>query len=46
MGVIPPKAVINRFPQVGGNQTTEASGVVFDPIQRGEGMETPLPMTP
>ena len=30
-------------PQVGGNQTTEASGVVFDPIQGNEGMETPLP---
>ena len=25
MGAIPPKAVINRFPQVGGNRTTEAS---------------------
>ena len=39
MGAIPNKAVINRFPQVGGNRTTEASGV----FQGGEGMETPLP---
>ena len=43
MGAIPPKAVINRFPQVGGNRTTEASGVVVDPIQGCEGVETPLP---
>ena len=43
MGAIPPKAVINCFPQVGGNRTTEASGVVFDPIQGDEGVETPLP---
>ena len=43
MGAIPPKAVINRFPQVGGNQTTEASEVIFDPIQGDEGMETPPP---
>ena len=31
----------NRFPQVGGNQTTEASEVVFNPIQGDKGMETP-----
>ena len=31
MGTIPPKAVINRFPQVWGNRRTEASEVVFDP---------------
>ena len=43
MGAIPPKAVINRFPQVGGNQTTEASEVVFDPTQGDEGMEIPPP---
>ena len=43
MGAIPPKAVINRFPQVGGIQTTEASGVIFDPIQGAEGIETLLP---
>ena len=43
MGAIPPKAVISCFPQVGGNRTTEASGVVFNPIQGGEGVETPLP---
>ena len=43
MGAIPPKAVTNRFPQVGGNRTTEASGVIFDPIQGDEGVENPLP---
>ena len=43
MGGIPPKAVINCFPQVGGNQTTEASEVIFNPIQGGEGVKTPLP---
>ena len=41
MGTISPKAVTNRFPQVGGNQTTEASEVVFDPIIGDEGVETP-----
>ena len=46
MGAIPPKAVTNCFPQVRGNQTTEASVVVFDPIQGDEGVETPPPMTP
>ena len=43
MGATPHKAVTNRFPQVGGNQTLEAPGVVFDPTTRGEGVETPLP---
>ena len=43
IGAIPPKAVINRFLQVGGNRTTEASEVVFDPIQEHEGLETPSP---
>ena len=43
MGAIPPKAVINRFPQVEGNPTTEASEVVFDPIQGDDGVETPPP---
>ena len=43
MGAIPPKAVTNCFPQVGGNRTTEASEVVFDPIQGDEGVETPPP---
>ena len=33
----------NHFPQVGENQTTEASEVVFDPIQGDKGMETPPP---
>ena len=46
MGAIPPKAVINRFPQVGGNRTTETSEVVLDPTQGDEGVETPPPMTP
>ena len=51
MGATPHKAVTNRFPQVGGNQTSEAPEVVFDPTTGGEGMETsplkPLPpMTP
>ena len=43
MGATPPKAVTNRFPQVGGNRTTEASENVFDSIQGDEGMETPPP---
>ena len=43
MGATPHKAVTNRFPQVGGNRTSEAPGVVFDPTTRGEGMETPPP---
>ena len=46
MGATPPKAVINRFPQVGENRTTEASEVIFDPIQGDEGVETPPPITP
>ena len=37
------KAVTNRFPQEGGNRTSEAPGVVFDPTTGGEGVETPLP---
>ena len=41
MGAAAPRAVTSHFPQVGGNQTTEASEVVFDPIQGDEGMETP-----
>ena len=43
MGAIPPKAVISRFSQVGGNRTTEASEIVFDPTQGEEGVETPSP---
>ena len=46
MGATPPKAVINRFPQSGGNRTTEAPEVVLDLIPGGEGVETPPPMTP
>ena len=46
MGATPHKAVTNRFPHEGGNQTSEAPGVVFDPII-GEGAWKPLfPMTP
>ena len=43
MGVTPPKAVTNRFPQVWGNRSTEASEVIFDSIQGDEGMEIPPP---
>ena len=43
MGAIPPKAVTNHFPQVGGNRTSEAPGVVFNPTQGDKGMETPPP---
>ena len=43
MGATPPKAVTNRFPRVGGNRITEASEVIFDPIQGDKGMETPPP---
>ena len=42
IGATPPKAVTNRFPQVGENRTTEASEVVFDPIQGDEAWK-PLP---
>ena len=41
MGVTPIKAVTNHFPKVGGNRTTEALKVVFDPTQGDEGVETP-----
>ena len=37
------KAVTNRFPLVGGNQTAEAPKVVFDPTQGDKGVETPPP---
>ena len=40
MGAIPPKAVTNRFPQVGGNLLTEASEVIFAPIHGDKGVET------
>ena len=43
MGAIYPKAVTNHFPQVGGNRTTEASEVIFDPIQVDVVVETPPP---
>ena len=43
MGAILPRAVTNRFPEVGGNQTKEASEVIFDHIQGDEIVETPPP---
>ena len=43
MGAIPYKAVTIRFPQVGENRTSEAPGVIFDPTQGDEGVETPPP---
>ena len=43
LGATPPKAVTNRFPQVGGNRISEAQRVVFDPTQWDEGIETPPP---
>ena len=43
MGATPHKAVTNCFPQAGGNRTSEAPGVVFDPTLWDEGMETPPP---
>ena len=41
MGAIPHKAVTNRFLPTGGNKTSDAPGVVFDPTIGEE--ETPLP---
>ena len=41
MGATPLKAVTNRFPPAGENQTSEAPGFVFDPTIGEE--ETPLP---
>ena len=46
MGAIPHKAVTNCFPQAGGNQTSEAPRVVFDPTLGDEGVEILFPMTP
>ena len=43
MGATPHKVVTNRFPQVGGNRTSEAPGVIFDPTLGDEGVETPPP---
>ena len=45
-GATPHKAVTNRFPQVGGDRTSEARGAVFDPSLGDESMETPPPNTP
>ena len=49
MGATPHKAVTNRFPQAGGNRTSEAPGVIFDPTLGDEGVDPPPhfpPMTP
>ena len=43
MGATPHKAVTNRFLQVGGNQTSEAPGALFDPTLGDKGVETPPP---
>ena len=43
VGVSPLQAVNNRFPQVGGNQTTEAPDVVCDLTLGDEGVEPPPP---
>ena len=43
MGANSSQSSNQSFPQVGGNQTQEASGVVFDSIQGDEGVETPPP---
>ena len=43
MGAIPPKAVTNRFPQREENKTSEAPGVVSNPIIGEGGIETSLP---
>ena len=43
MGATPLKAVTNHFPQVGGNRTSEAPRIVFDPTLGGESVETPPP---
>ena len=43
MGSTPLKAVTNRFPQAGGNQISEAPGVIVDPTLGEEVMENPFP---
>ena len=43
MGATPHKAVTNHFPREGGNRTSEAPGVIFDPTTGGRGVETLLP---
>ena len=45
MGATPYKAVTNHFPQVGGNQISEAPGVSFDPTLGDEGWKPLPPMT-
>ena len=41
MGFNPLQAVTNRFPQVVGNQVTEAPEVIFDLSQGDKGVEIP-----
>ena len=43
MGVIPQKAVTNRFSLAGENQTSEALGVIFHPTIGDKVVETPPP---
>ena len=43
MGATRHKAVTSRFPQPGGNRTSEAQGVVFDPTL-GAWAWKPLPL--
>ena len=43
MGATPHKAVTNRFPQEGGNRTSEAPGVSVGPHHRGRGRGNPSP---
>ena len=43
MWATPHKALTNSFAQAGGNRTSEAPGVVFDPTIGDEVVETPLP---
>ena len=42
-GAFPHKAVTNRFPQTGGNRTSEAPVVIFRPHNRGRGCGNPSP---
>ena len=44
--ITPHKAVTNHLLQVGGNQISEAPGVLFDPTLGSEGVKPLFPMTP
>ena len=43
IGATPLKAVTNHFPRVGGNRTTDAPEVVYDPTQGDEDVKTSSP---